>query len=258
MHAEKYIRQQAQVSTAAFAPPPLPTCIDHPPAGKRHLLPLPHLLCPQALIGQTRQAIQPEPLPQPRFEESGKLHMETSLPGPGTPTCNNLPVPLFDGVLACRSAEGAACFGGHMLRRITATCFSISPPAPLRTVPLRSTAVRSGEWLLAVYNPLPTTPLGFALTVHKVGRCLHNCSGHGRWARCRSGGRWLPGPLRIASHGLAYHRTFQGGVDMLLRPWLNGKPSAGKPRPSCPPHGSPPLPSAVPPFCLLLALQLHL
>lgn len=45
--------------------------------------------------------------------------------------------------------------------------------------------VRSGEWLLAVYNPLPTTPLGFSLAVHKIGRCLHSCSGHGS---CNSDG----------------------------------------------------------------------
>lgn len=40
--------------------------------------------------------------------------------------------------------------------------------------------VRSGRWVLAVYNPLHTMPLAFNLTVHKVGRCLHNCSSHGR------------------------------------------------------------------------------
>jgi hypothetical protein len=42
--------------------------------------------------------------------------------------------------------------------------------------------VRAGQWVAAVYNPLPTAPLGFNLTVHKIGRCLRNCSDHGRWA----------------------------------------------------------------------------
>ena len=40
--------------------------------------------------------------------------------------------------------------------------------------------VRAGQWVAAVYNPLPTAPLGFNLTVHKIGRCLRNCSDHGR------------------------------------------------------------------------------
>lgn len=49
-------------------PPPLPRSFMHPPAGKRHSLPLAHLLCPQALPGHPRQCVQPEPLPQPRLE----------------------------------------------------------------------------------------------------------------------------------------------------------------------------------------------
>ncbi len=40
--------------------------------------------------------------------------------------------------------------------------------------------VRAGQWVAAVYNPLPSAPLGFNLTVHKIGRCLRNCSNHGR------------------------------------------------------------------------------
>ena len=43
---------------------------------------------------------------------------------------------------------------------------------------------RAGQWVAAVYNPLPTAALGFNLTVHKIGRCLHNCSDHGRWDAC--------------------------------------------------------------------------
>lgn len=51
--------------------------------------------------------------------------------------------------------------------------------------------VRAGQWVAAVYNPLPTAPLGFNLTVHKIGRCLRNCSDHGRWDQTWAG--WAGG-----------------------------------------------------------------
>lgn len=60
------------------------------------------------------------------------------------------------------------------------------PPWPL-PLPMQSynlslcpAQVRQGQWMAAVYNPRPTMALAFNLTVHKVGRCLHACSGHGR------------------------------------------------------------------------------
>ena len=67
----------------------------------------------------------------------------------------------------------------------TASSFSyklaLDQPATLYNLSLCPSQVRQGEWALAVYNPMPSMPLAYNLTVHKVGRCLHNCSDKGRW-----------------------------------------------------------------------------
>ena len=43
-----------------------------------------------------------------------------------------------------------------------------------------------------MYNPMPTMPLAYNLTLSKTGRCLHNCSDNGRCEgalRCHVGER---------------------------------------------------------------------
>lgn len=78
---------------------------------------------------------------------------------------------------------------------------SLDQPDTRYNLSLCPSQVRSGEWLLAVYNPLPTQALAYSLTVHKVGRCLHNCSEHGS---CNSDGvckcqpDWMGGDCSVS------------------------------------------------------------
>jgi hypothetical protein len=58
---------------------------------------------------------------------------------------------------------------------------SLDQPATVYNLSLCPSQVRQGEWVLAMYNPMPTTALAYNLTVHRIGRCLHNCSDNGRW-----------------------------------------------------------------------------
>ena len=57
----------------------------------------------------------------------------------------------------------------------------LDQPNQLYVLYLCPTQVRQiGGFNLAVYNPMPTMPLAYNLTLSKIGRCLHNCSDNGR------------------------------------------------------------------------------
>lgn len=56
---------------------------------------------------------------------------------------------------------------------------SLDRPGSAYNLSLCPSQVRGANWTLAVYNPMPTVPIGYNVTVHRIGRCLHACSGHG-------------------------------------------------------------------------------
>lgn len=62
---------------------------------------------------------------------------------------------------------------------------SLDQPNTNYSLSLCPAQAREGNYSLAVYNPVPTAALAFNLTLHKIGRCLHNCSSHGRCAGVR-------------------------------------------------------------------------
>ena len=68
---------------------------------------------------------------------------------------------------------------------------SLDKPGQAYNLSLCPARAREDQWVLAVYNPVPNQPLAFNLTAHKIGRCLHNCSSHGRcpagWERSELG-----------------------------------------------------------------------
>jgi len=81
------------------------------------------------------------------------------------------------------------------------------------------------EWKAAVYNPLPSLPLNYTLSVEKVGRCLNECSGHGDCSSdglCECSTGWgggdcsveLPGGSKRKSH----HGLFLGFISVLF--WM--------------------------------------
>jgi hypothetical protein len=57
---------------------------------------------------------------------------------------------------------------------------SLDEPGRAYNLSLCPSQVRRGNWSLAVYNPMPTIALGYNLTVHVLGRCLHACHGRGK------------------------------------------------------------------------------
>ena len=57
---------------------------------------------------------------------------------------------------------------------------------------------------MAVYNPLPSLPLNYTVTIDKVGRCLNGCSGNGACSNdglCECNKSWAGGDCSVQQSG---------------------------------------------------------
>lgn len=77
---------------------------------------------------------------------------------------------------------------------------SLDRPGSAYNLSLCPSQVRGANWTLAVYNPMPTIPIGYNVTVHRIGRCLHACSGHGTCSSdglCECAADWAGGDCSV-------------------------------------------------------------
>jgi hypothetical protein len=73
-----------------------------------------------------------------------------------------------------------------------------------RSLALCASQLKLGDWKLAVYNPLPTAPINYSMTVRREGRCLNACSRHGECSEegvCHCASGWAGGDCSVPSAG---------------------------------------------------------
>ncbi|KDD73492.1 hypothetical protein H632_c2121p0 [Helicosporidium sp. ATCC 50920] len=98
--------------------------------------------------------------------------------------------------------------------------FVLDEPDAVHALSVCPSQLRKGPWRMAIYNPLPSAPMGYNVTVFANGRCLGDCNKHGTCSDeglCVCDAGWAGGDCSVAQGG-----CLQGSRRAEARPEAHG------------------------------------